>query len=106
MALTEDTGSVFIIRDPFFPIVTATPKFLLTLLRVSTTLAAMALFKSLVAPILEPTLREVYNHAYGKHSAFTGHKYRRGKNRCKHCGAPLDAKAGGYSSMFAPLFKN
>jgi len=35
---------------------------------------------------------EGYKHNIdGKHGAFTGRPYRRGKNRCKFCGAPLTA---------------
>lgn len=31
-------------------------------------------------------------HAYGKHGAFSGRRYRKGKNRCLFCGAYMDAE--------------
>ena len=35
---------------------------------------------------------EDFQHFYnGKHMGYSGRAYRRGKNRCKFCGAPNDA---------------
>lgn len=37
-------------------------------------------------------LPESYQHAVnGKHGGFSGHRYRRGKQRCAYCGAPSNA---------------
>lgn len=36
--------------------------------------------------------RERVLHAYGKHGTFIGRRYRKGKYRCKFCGALESAK--------------
>ena len=44
---------------------------------------------------LSPTnFYDIHDHAYGKHGAYKGQKYRRGKNRCHFCGAPNNALGG------------
>lgn len=36
---------------------------------------------------LHKTMMDIYNHKYGMHGSFKGHRYRSGKNRCALCGA-------------------
>lgn len=45
-------------------------------------------------PVDDGDINGKYAHDYlGRHAAFTGRRYRRGKNRC-WCGAPMDAPNG------------
>jgi hypothetical protein len=44
--------------------------------------------------LVELDLYGVFAHANGKHGKFAGRKYRRGKNRCKFCGATNNAADG------------
>ena len=61
--------------------------------------------KSQFAELLKPEFEAAMLHAYGKHAAFKGQRYRRGKNRCSCCGAPNDAKDIARALEFSSFFK-
>ena len=52
------------------------------------------LIRSNFALTLSDFFADVFYHGsvLGRHGDFAGRKYRRGKNRCYYCGAPLTAK--------------
>ena len=65
----------------------------------------MSVLEGNFAKIIEPQLKEFYSHLHGKHGAFSGHRYRRGRLRCKFCGAPSNTpKGGGMPTKYPKLF--
>ena len=67
----------------------------------------MTKVKETYGNILVPVFKDYIAHrVHGKHGAFLGRRYRRGKLRCKFCGAPLNApKGSGMPTEYPKLFE-